>query len=240
MREEHLEPAIVEGGGKKRECVPVRTPIITAGDDILEILEEHVKPHLRETDVVVISSKVVAISQEDLYYKSEIKVSFLAWFLSRFVTDSPYGVGIRNPKTMQVAINTVGVFRILLAAAVAAVTKLFGFSGYFYRVAGLEIEMIDGIADHHFEELHDYVILPPREPNKIAEQICQNLGVPVAIADVNDLGGSVVVGMSGKADLEKEDIEELLRYDNPLGQTRQQTPVGIIRPMAETEATTVR
>ncbi len=224
------EQVFIEGRQTERTCIPVRTHIIKAGDDILEVLDEYVKPLLlQEGDVVVISSKVVAISQDHLYCKSDIRVSLLANLLARFVTDSPYGVGLRNPRTMQVAINLVGAWRILLAALIAAVTKPLGLSGYFYRVAGQDVAMIDGISDHHFEQLQDYIVLPPRQPESTARKISQHLGVPAVIADVNDLGGSVVVGMYGDGELDSKEIEELLRYDNPLGQTRRQTPVGILR-----------
>jgi len=54
------------------------------------------------------------------------------------------------------------------------------------------------------------------------------LGVPLVIMDVNDIGGSMVVGKSLPA-LPLEEIEETMRYDNPLGQGTRQTPVGILR-----------
>ncbi|GEM_PF-5816608 len=54
------------------------------------------------------------------------------------------------------------------------------------------------------------------------------LGVPLVIMDVNDIGGSMVVGKSCP-ELPLEEIEETMRYDNLLGQGTQQTPVGILR-----------
>ena len=153
----------------------------------------------------------------------------MALFLSRFVTDSPYGIGLRDPRNMQVAIKKVGIFRILLAALVAAFTKLVGLSGWFYRIAGLEVQMIDGAVDHRFKQLKDYIVLAPKKPNSTAKKISREIDAPVAIVDVNDIGGSVVVGKHGCGQFAKEEIEELMRHDNPLGQAQQQTPMGILR-----------
>ncbi|MFO7952472.1 MAG: coenzyme F420-0:L-glutamate ligase [Bacillota bacterium] len=214
---------------KIQQCIPVRTDLIRPNDSIIKTTEKYVKPQLRNGDIVVCSEKALAFSQGRVVPEDEVSVGILARTLSRFVIKSPYGIGMRDPRTMQVAINMAGPLRIILAAMAGGLGKLFGRSGYFYRVAGLEVSMIDGVVDHRFKELRKYIIPPPEDPDRAAFNISEALsGAPVVIMDVNDLGGSTVVGKSHD-NLPIAEIEDFMRYDNPLGQGTQQTPVGILR-----------
>jgi len=211
------------------ECIPVKTDIIKPHDSIIEMAKKYVRPKLRSGDIVVCSEKAVAFSQGRVIDGQEVEVGLLAGVLSRFVTDNPGGVGLRDPRSMQVAIDMAGPLRIIIAAAVGGATKLFGLNGYFYRVAGLEVSMIDGAAEHRFEELQNYIVPPPENPDRTAELISDALGrFPVAIMDVNDVGGSRVVGKSSD-EVPVPEVEEFMRYDNPLGQGTKQTPLGILR-----------
>ena len=64
---------------------------------------------------------------------ADIKTTRGARLLSRFVSRTPVGVGLGHPATMQLAIDEVGLPRILLASVAAAVTRPFGMRGVFYR-----------------------------------------------------------------------------------------------------------
>ena len=70
------------------------------------------------------------------------------------------------------------------------------------------------------------MIIGPKEPDALAAEISAATGLPAAIVDVNDIGGSWVLGSSGIE--EPKLIEDILR-DNPLGQKDEQTPFGLIR-----------
>ena len=61
---------------------------------------------------------------------------------------------------------------------------------------------------------------------ELARKIAEATGLPAAITDVNDIGGSWVLGSHGIDDPRL--IEDILR-DNPLGQKAEQTPLGLIR-----------
>ncbi len=214
---------------KIKECIPVKTDIIRPNDSIIKMAQRYVLPKLQKGDIVVCSEKAVAFSQGRVINEQEVEVSFLAGILSRFVTENPGGVGLRDPRSMQVAIDMVGPLRIIIAAAVGGATKLFGLNGYFYRVAGLEVSMIDGAVEHRFEELQHYIVPPPENPDRAAKKISSALkDHPVVIMDVNDVGGSRVIGKSSD-ELPVLEIEEFMRYDNPLGQGTKQTPFGILR-----------
>jgi hypothetical protein len=131
---------------------------------------------------------------------------------------------------MQVAIELAGLWRILLAAVVSAITKLFGLKGWFYRVAGDKVRSIDGQSGGPDGPYWTKVILPLPDPNKLASDISASCGYPVVIADINDLGGSIK-GWSNPQ-LRQIDFADVLR-DNPMGQTITMTPLALVRPVVE-------
>ena len=49
----------------------------------------------------------------------------LAVLLSRFVTKTPHGIGLGIPETMEMALRGCGTLRILFAAFIGAIGKLF-------------------------------------------------------------------------------------------------------------------
>ncbi|MDW8103935.1 MAG: coenzyme F420-0:L-glutamate ligase [Armatimonadota bacterium] len=204
---------------------PVRTHVVQPGEDIAQVVQQYAAPHLQAGDVLVISEKVVAICQRRAFPVEEIHPRPLARWLSRFVTKTPHGIGIGSPVTMELALREAGVWRILLAAAVAAVTKPLGIRGMFYRVAGRSVAAIDGPTPYTLPPYNRYASLAPKEPNKVAQRLAEQLGVPVAIVDANDLGVEVLGASKGLNPLL---VEELFR-DNPLGQGSQQTPLCILR-----------
>ena len=63
----------------------------------------------------------------------------------------------------------------------------------------------------------------------LAAEINSVLGRPVLITDINDIGG-VIMG-EAPFSVDRGLMAAILR-DNPLGQSHEQTPMGIIRPVA--------
>jgi hypothetical protein len=126
---------------------------------------------------------------------------------------------------MQLAIDEVGVPRILLAAALSAITKPFGVHGVFYRVAGPQAAAIDGPTSYTIPPYNQAATLGPRRPNAVARAIAAALDRPVAIIDANDAGCNVLGRSPG---VDRRFVERLFA-DNPLGQAREQTPVCVVR-----------
>ena len=210
----------------KYSCRAVRTKIITRDDSLAEIIAEYAKPHLENGDILFLSEKMVACAQGRAIPVSEIKPRFTAALLSGFVTKSSAGIGLAMPETMQCAIDECGHIKIMLAAAAGMIGKLFRRKGWFYKVAGYRAACIDGPCEYAIPPYNNYVVLAPLEPDYTALKIAEILdGVTVLIVDINDLGGSVL-GSSAKID--KEHIIALLRQ-NPLGQSCESTPMGILR-----------
>src|SRR5690554_1519386 len=134
---------VVNINGEKYLRIPIKTKIFSATDDIIDLVKEYVTPHYQPGDIVTLSESPVAITQGRAIPVSELKIGWLANFLWKFVAKVPYGVGLRAPASMQCAIDECGSFRILLAAGIGAITKLFGIKGMFYRVAGMQAALID-------------------------------------------------------------------------------------------------
>lgn len=133
------------------------------------------------------------------------------------------------PETMECALRECGTLRILLAAAVSVIgKKVFRKKGWFYRVAGDQARSIDGPCHNTIPPYNHYVVLGPKDPDRVARDIAQQLGHPVLIVDINDLEGRIL-GASDPS-LDRALFEKVLQ-DNPLGQDDQQTPMGIIRPV---------
>jgi F420-0:gamma-glutamyl ligase len=222
-KEKKLE---IEYQGKRYLRIPIKTDVITKDDKITEVTKKFVLNLLNKGDLVFISEKAVAITQGRAFPVKDIKARPLAVFLSKYVTKTSAGIGLGIPETMEMALRECGVVRILFAAAVSFVTKLFGRKGDFYRIAGTKASSIDGPTQNTLPPYNSYVVLGPACPDETAREISAVIGAPVAIVDLNDLGGKIL-GKSHKT-IDERDILGILR-DNPLGQSREQTPIGIIR-----------
>jgi hypothetical protein len=216
----------VEGSTFAR--IPIRTRVVMPGDDLDEIIREYAADVVREGDLLFVTEKIVAITQGRSYLVEDIKPRKLAFFLSKYVTRTPYGIGLGMPETMEMALRECGTLRILFAAAVSAVTKLFGRKGDFYRIAGDKARAIDGPTSGTIPPYNKAVVLGPERPREVAAHVKALLGgIPeVAVVDINDLGGNILGSTLDKAG-EKRLIAIL--KDNPLGQGHQSTPLGIVR-----------
>jgi len=206
--------------------IPLKTHVITDKDDIVEVCKKYAMPELKADDFLFISERIVAISQGRAFPIKDIKPSALANFLIKFVHKSPYGIGIKSPWTMELALREAGAFRMLFAAAASALTKPFGLRGVFYRVVGNNINAIDGPCSYTLPPYNEYAKLGPKDPDKVARKLKEALGIEVVIIDANDLG----VNILGKSDQKIEtSFCEAVFKDNPLGQSSEQTPLCLVR-----------
>ncbi|MDZ8202365.1 coenzyme F420-0:L-glutamate ligase [Microbacterium sp. SSW1-59] len=210
--------------------VPIRTRVVMPGDDLDAIIQEYAAGEVRDGDILFVTEKIVAITQGRSFLLSEIEPRPLARFLSRFVVRTPYGIGLGMPETMEMALRECGTIRILFAAGVSAVTKLFGRRGDFYRIAGDKARAIDGPTSGTIPPYNEAVVLGPERPREVAAHIRSSLNVAadVAVVDINDIGGNIL-GSTLSRDGERRLVAIL--GDNPLGQGHQSTPLGIVRPV---------
>ncbi|MGQ9465582.1 MAG: coenzyme F420-0:L-glutamate ligase [bacterium] len=229
MKEWQANPGknlVINVDGESYLRLPVKTHVIGVQDNIAKIIEDYVIRHLQDEDIIFVSERIVAITQGRAFPINDIKPSWLARFLVKFVHKSPYGIGLGSPWTMELALREAGIPRILFAAFVAAITKPFGIKGLFYIIAGKSVAAIDGPCHYTLPPYNEYAKLGPKNPARVARDLKNRYGYDVIIIDANDLGVSVLGKSSSKI---TDDFCKKVFIDNPLGQSNQQTPIAIIR-----------
>jgi F420-0:gamma-glutamyl ligase-like protein len=214
--------------GRTFSRIPIKTRVVMPGDDLDAFVREYASEVVQAGDTLFVTEKIVAITQGRSFPIDSIKPRKLAFFLSKYVVKTPYGIGLGMPETMEMAIRECGTLRILFAAAVAAVTKAFGRKGDFYRIAGDKARAIDGPTSGTIPPYNKAVVLGPDRPREVAQRLKALLGgdAEVAVVDINDIGGNIL-GSTLTKDGEKQ-LVTILR-DNPLGQGHQSTPLGVVR-----------
>jgi hypothetical protein len=214
--------------GVTYERIPIKTHVVLEGEVLLDVVEKYAAEPLRDGDLLFVTEKIVAITQGRAYPLETITPRKLAVTLSRYVTKTSHGIGLGIPETMEMALRECGTPRILFAAAVAAVTKAFGRRGDFYRIAGPKARAIDGPTKNTIPPYDSQVVLGPARPNEVAREIQQRMGkrADVLIVDINDFGGNI---LGSTVDRATDELAVRILKDNPLGQDRQSTPMGIIR-----------
>ena len=221
------EPSEIEAGGRRFLRIPVRTDVLTADDQAPGVLERYVRPLFQPGDAVFISETAVAIMQGRARDWREIRPSWLARQLSRRVTKSPYGVGLRSPYAMQYAIELSGLPRILLGCAAHVAGRLLGKKRWFYDVAGVQARMMDAEHTMGVKEFYECVIPGPADPRGTVQRLKAATGMDVAIVDINDIYPPWCIASTLSAERARL-LEQSLR-DNPLGQGSECTPLGIWR-----------
>ena len=235
----------IDVGGESWARIPLRTEAFRGGEAFADVITtyvaEAVDAVLADPDLavgltrnwyVVVGEKIIAIAQNRFQFWWDIEPGWWARTLCRFVLKLPTGVGLSSPWTMQLAIQEAGLPRILVAAAASAVGKAIGRRGWFYRVAGHQINAIDGPGGQVVYPGNAAAKLPPARPDEAAAAIRRAVrdAVPAAVGDrlagvviidANDLGRNVL----GRDNDRGDDFFAELFVDNPAGQNRQQTPI---------------
>ena len=212
--------------GVDYQRIPLKTHLITKDDDMADVVNKYAKEHMQPGDILFISEKAVACTQNRAIPMEDIKPRKLAVTLSKYVTKTPAGIGLGIPETMEMALRECGTLRILFAAFCSVIGKLLHRKGWFYLVAGPKARGIDGPTEGTIPPYDHYVVLTPADPMGTSKKLAKALGHPVAIVDINDLGANIL-GFS-----EQQPSMELIAKilgDNPLGQSSECTPMGIIR-----------
>ncbi|CAO1651908.1 coenzyme F420-0:L-glutamate ligase [Salinibacterium sp. NYA9b] len=218
----------VEVDGAVYERLPIKTRLVVREDDIVQVVSEYASSVVQDGDLLFVTEKIVGITQGRAYPISEVEPRKLATFLSKYVTKTSHGIGLGMPETMEMALRECGTPRILFAAAVAAVTKLVGRRGDFYRIAGPKARAIDGPTKNTIPPYNSHVVLGPARPDGVAQDIKVALGrnIEVLVVDINDFGGNILGSTTTKAN---NALALKVLKDNPLGQDHQSTPLGVIR-----------
>lgn len=208
---------------EKYEVIPVPTRILTHYDDIAQAVKEYGGQNIDAHDVVCVAESVVAITQGRVKRPESFKPCFLAKVLSQLFP--PQG-SIASWGSMQSLIDAEGGYRIFFAVFCGAVAKVFGVRGFFYRMAGEQARLIDDVTGT-MPPYDKHIVYGPADPVQVCEKIAASTGAyGAAVADVNDLHRSCVLGVSRGVD--SDEVAQIL-VDNPFGNASQKTPIVIIK-----------
>jgi hypothetical protein len=226
-----MKTPLITVNGIGYERVPIKTHVVSEKDTIDSLVKLYVMKQAQQGDILLISERIVAITQGRSFPIASIKPSWWAKTLCKYVSKHPGGIGLRSPWTMELALREAGLFRILFSGFVSAITKPFGIKGLFYRIVGKNINAIDGPCEYTLPPGNTSAKLGPKYPMKVAQQLFEKYKIPVGIVDANDYG---VRAMGWSIGLDPHFMEAVFK-DNPLGQTNEQTPMAIVRKVVSNQ-----
>lgn len=199
---------------------------LTAADDLGDVLLSAVAGTATcPGEVLAVAEKVAVVTSGLEVPGALLHPGRVARVLAGAIRPVGDSLGLSVPEKMQYVVREVGLVRIAAAVLAAALTRPFGRSGTFFRVAGDVARDVDGMRGAYPDTL-----LPPLTPGQalvLAHHLSVRLGRCVAIVDINDRGGSIrAVSAGGPA---PEQLLAALR-DNPQGHLRECTPLVRLTP----------
>ena len=210
------------------ERFPLKVPrLIEFGERLEDLFEQFVVPHCQPGDWVMLSEKIISVSERRVRHISTVKVSWLARLVEKGVLKHSNMTAWSRPEKIQVAIEEAGVWRIIPAMILGGIGKLFGIRGVFWIVAGNRVSEIDGFIPEDMYPYTEWAVLPPPDPQGVCERLEKRFGIPVATADANYINVKVL-GVSPGVGLDKKTVR-LILLDNPIGQGDKMTPFVIVR-----------
>jgi len=224
-----LKPIEVEG--RTYERIGVRTRMVKFGDDLDALVREYVTPQAQPGDWIALSEKVVSVCQNNVRHISTVKVRWLARLIVKGVKKYPEDIAWEHPAKMQVAIDMAGYPRMLTALVVGGLTRLIGIHGVFWRIAG-RVSEIDGFNPRAMWPYTEYAILPPKDPDGLAQRLEDQLGIANTIIDGNNIDVKII-SMSRGMPVDAR-VARLVLLDNPMGQDEELTPIILVREAVPT------
>jgi hypothetical protein len=213
------------------ERFPIKMPrLIQFGENLEDLFSEYVMPHRRKGDWVMLSEKIVSISQNRVRHISTVKVSRLARFILRGVRKHKNMTAWAKPEKIQLAIEEAGIYRIIPAMILGGIGKLFGIRGIFWIIAGSHVSEIDGFIPEDMYPYTEWAVLPPPDPQGVCDGLEEKLGIGVVTADANYINVKVL-GVSKSVGLDKKTVRKIL-LDNPIGQGNKMTPFALVRKVS--------
>lgn len=203
-------------------AIPVRTPLVRSGDDLVGIVTRAVRGIARPGDVVAVSESAVAIAQGEFLAAEYVRPSKLAFAIARRA--HPMAT-ISQPESIQLIIDRVGYWRVVYATLAQFAGRLRGRRGAFYEVLGEAVAAFDGYTGT-MPPYERAIVFAPRDPNGFARSMEERSGIACAVVDANDLGTAKVLGCS--AGVCQSSVEAAL-LDNPHGNSDEQTPVVVLK-----------
>ena len=219
--------ALITVNNKQYRRKAIKTHFVKQGESYINIMQTYALPEYQEGDFISISEKIIALCQNRVVKKKDLKVGFWAKTLSKFASRTSAGVGVGEALKMQYAINKVGLPKILYASVASAITKLFGKKGVFYEIVGQEVAGLDGFYNKVWDEYGEIGIEMPENPFGVCNEIKEKLGISCMLVDANDLGQEIL-GFSDDLKEKETFLKEFIK-DNPAGQEKELTPIILMK-----------
>lgn len=207
-------------------AIPVRTPLVRPGDDLVEIVGRAVAGIARPGDVLAVSETAVAIAQGQAVAAEFVRPSALAYFLSQRAGAL---ATVNQPESLQIVIDQVGAAKVLYAGVMHVFGRLTGRRGAFYEVMGDAITAIDGYTGT-LPPFERTIVFAPLNPDAFAQSVYERTGAACAVVDANDLEKAKVLGSS--TGLNRHAVETAL-LSNPHGNGDEQTPIVVLKWRAD-------
>ena len=203
--------------------LPLRTHLLGSLDDPIDVLRTYGSDLLQPGDVLTIGETPVAVIQSRYRHPSEVQPAMVARLLCRVFHPTS---SLATACGLQTLIDLVGPTRVIVAWVGGLLLKLVGVPGGFYRLAGDQARLIDDITGTT-PPYDQTIVLGPDEPEALCQRAATELGVAVAIVDVNDLGRVKVLASSRGCD---EALLQRALRPNPAGNANERTPLVLVRP----------
>src|SRR3989338_9714813 len=162
---------IINVGNKKIERIPVKTHLISFGENLADVMKKYVSPQVEKGDWIAISEKVVSVCQNNVRHISTVKAGWLAKLIVRGVKKYPKDIGFSLPEKMQLVVEGAGWARTFLAMLLGALGKLVGVRGIFWHIVGHRWGEIDGFNPDSMYPYTEYAALPPIAPERVCQEI---------------------------------------------------------------------
>ncbi len=209
------------------DVLPIRTHILSAGDNPVEVMQRYVMSHAQSGDIVTIAETPIAIMQGNFYHPSDIHPKWLAKRLCYYFKSAS---SLATACGLQSLINESGAWRVSFAFVIGALAKAFlRIPGVFYMLAGEQARLIDDLTGT-LPPYDQFIVLGPKNPQSVVDEIKTATGLEAAIVDVNDLRRvKVLAATSGVS----ENLLNQALLMNPAGNAAEQTPIVLIRPNSQ-------
>lgn len=207
-------------------AIPVRTPLVHPGDDLIALVQRAVSGIARPGDVLAISETALAIAQGQAVPAEYVRPSKVAYALSRRAGAL---ATVNQPESLQIVIDQVGVWKVLYASTMHVVGRLVGRRGMFYEIMGEAITAIDGYTGT-LPPFERNIVFAPQNPDAFSQSVFDRTAVACTIVDANDLEKAKVLGAS--SGVNRANVECAL-LSNPHGNGDEQTPIVVLKWRAD-------
>lgn len=202
-----------------------RTRVLLPGDQVTRLVDQVLLPDLLPGDVILLSSRALSACQGRLMPLGSSPPGWVARRLAAWCRRLSLDAPLAYPEAMQVAVKEEGLWPLFCSTLSLSWRRWTSMQSVGRPSSGSRGLVRVG-DQQDLAVYHGQLILPPREPQQLAERLWKQTGYRTAVISVRQPGQVQVVGLS--RGLSSEYIKMLV-LDNPLGSKTQQTPIAILR-----------